>query len=126
MIYTGNLNDVNSDLTVDEIWYVVRSIKPFKQISGVISKHVPVLSPSLDLFLKKEKYRKKCMWNKKTFDTWFKPLFLKEIINNSEAMNLINELSTTDKRILLVCYCEREDMCHRSILKELINKKAVH
>ena len=41
MIYVGNLDEVedvlNGILCVDEIWYIVRSLKPYKQIPGVIS-----------------------------------------------------------------------------------------
>lgn len=127
MIYVGNLDEVedvlNGILCVDEIWYIVRSLKPYKQIPGVISKHVPELAPSLSLFLNKEKYRKQCLWNKKFFDEWFSSNYINEINQNKTALSLITQLKEMDKKgksILLVCYCKREDICHRSVLKKII------
>lgn len=126
MIITGNLEDVknvaNNVLNVDEIWYIVRSLKPMQLIDGVVSKHIPLLSPSIELFYQKEQLRKKYQWTKNVFDISFKPKFVSEIKTNNEAVSLIKYLATTEKRILLVCYCAREDMCHRSIIKEIANE----
>lgn len=126
MVLTGNLLDVervvNGEIKIDEIWYIVRSLKPMKSINGVVSKHISLLSPSTELFYQKEQFRKKCQWSKNVFDIYFKPKFIEEIKANNEAVSLIKHLATTEKRILLVCYCSREDMCHRSIIKELIDE----
>lgn len=131
MLFTGNLNDVEmlitnkkSNINIDEIWYIVRSLKPFKNIPGIISKHCPSLSPSKELFFWKESLRRNNKWNKQIFDEEFTPKFLKEM-ENTEAASSLKELKilSNKKNILLICYCSREDMCHRSLIKKIIENK---
>lgn len=102
----------------DEVWAIVRNMKnPSKHI-----KHVPDISPSLDLFFKAKKLMKENQWNKQTFDTIYVPQFLKEMHQQS-AINILNELYQIDKnngKICLVCFCTDETICHRSIVAGLL------
>lgn len=102
----------------DDVWAIVRSMKnPSKHI-----KHVPEISPSLNLFFKAKKLMKENQWNKQTFDTIYVPQFLKEM-HEEQAINILNKLYQIDKnggKICLVCFCPDETMCHRSIIAGLL------
>lgn len=66
------------------------------------------------------------MLKKKTIDfETYRLLFLEEIANNPEAIKRIRELREIgkDKLIFLVCYERDPKKCHRSIVKDIIEKK---
>ena len=54
----------------------------------------------------------------------YKELFIKEIRENPEALKRIEELREIGKErlLFLVCYEKDQSICHRSIVKEIINK----
>lgn len=122
MVNIGNLSDISNNY--NEIWFIVRRMKPFNpqdyNYQGCI-RHVSNLSPSDDLLNWALKMKKECRFSKMSFDNEYRPRFLKEIKENKDAQILLNYLRHTEKNILLVCYCQREEICHRSIVKELIN-----
>lgn len=118
MIYTGTPENISDKY--DEIWFVVRRLKPFQKTERCVYKHVPDLAPSDKLLNWALAHKRNCTFSKKLFDCEYTPRYIEEIYSNPNALNLINYLKTTDKCILLVCYCAREDICHRSILKKLI------
>jgi uncharacterized protein YeaO (DUF488 family) len=52
----------------------------------------------------------------------YREQFIKEIMNNPKSTELIHWLSKFEdknKNITLICFCENEKNCHRSIVKEL-------
>lgn len=118
MIYTGSFKDVSSNY--DEIWLIVRSLKFVPQVNTNVF-HVPQLSPSHSLFKSYLSWRNQGLWSKDTFEKYYKPRFLKEM-EGEDAQRvldlLINKAST--KNILLVCFCNDESMCHRSLVYSLV------
>lgn len=120
MIYIGTPEDITD--YYDEVWFVVRRLKPISSDCKVTIKHVPELSPSEDLLNWALAKKKKLAFNKEAFINEYKPRFIKEM-SNPVSYQLIKYLANADKKILLVCYCKREDICHRSILKELIQNE---
>ena len=52
------------------------------------------------------------------------PAFIRDIITNEDAKNRLNELWNLDrhnKTVLLVCTCQEEEMCHRSIIAGILH-----
>lgn len=118
MIYTGSFKDISSNY--DEIWLIVRSLKFVPQVNTNVF-HVPQLSPSPELFKSYLSWKNQGLWNKNTFENFYKPRFLKEMEGEDaqKVLNLlINKAST--KNILLVCFCNDESMCHRSLVYSLV------
>jgi len=56
----------------------------------------------------------------------FKKRYRKEMDGNADARHAVKLLSEVAKKtsIAIGCYCEDESLCHRSILKKLIEKEA--
>lgn len=112
----------------DDAWSIVRG----NAIAG--SKKVSVLSPSskdgtglFEDYLKlarhtgqvayKGKFYTK--WDEKAFTEMYVPRFLSEIASNPSAIKKLAELGKRDKageNIKLLCYCDDESLCHRSIV----------
>lgn len=110
MVTILRISDVNYN-DYDEVWAIVRSLK----YGNPRIRHVPELSPSWALFKTYMRLRDEGKWNEDTFRTVYVPQFLKEM-RGREQQKLMNELFNTKKRIALVCFCELEWLCHRSII----------
>lgn len=95
----------------DEVWAIVRSLK----YGSPKIRHVPELSPSWPLFKRYMKLKEEGQWNEETFQKLYVPQFLKEM-RGEKQQKLMNELFCTTKRICLVCFCDEEELCHRSIV----------
>ena len=119
MIKIGSFKDINN--TYDEVWIIVRSLKAGIPKTGNCY-HVPVLSPSWDLFKDYRDWANTGTWDKECFKKQYVPRFLKEM-KSAEAKQALNNLYFKDKagkNILLVCFCTDETMCHRSIIIGLL------
>lgn len=102
----------------DEVWAIVRSMKnPSKYI-----KHVPDISPSLNLFFKAKRLMKENKWNKQTFNEIYVPQFLQEMNTQLayDTLNKIYQIDKTNGKLCLVCFCPDETMCHRSIIAGIL------
>lgn len=95
----------------DEVWAIVRSLK----YANPNMRHVPDLSPSWGLFRRYLSLRDAGNWNDETFQDIYVPQFLKEM-HGKEQQDLLNDLYSTKKHICLVCFCQDEGLCHRSIV----------
>lgn len=122
MITLGSFKDISDEY--DEIWLIVRSLQNTPYIPNTAVYHVPALSPSPELFHDYLAWRDAGMWNKDMFEKRYKPRFLEEM-NNTIAKTALNTLKrrSKDKHILLACYCRDEEMCHRSLVYELVQQK---
>lgn len=119
MITIGSFKDMSEEY--DEIWIIVRLLKSTPYIPNTQVYHVPVLSPSPDLFNKYLVWRDNGEWNEDTFQNKYVPQFLCEM-HNDEVQQALRTLIEHGKqnKILLVCYCKDEAICHRSIIMGLI------
>lgn len=127
MIKLENVKKMNID-EYDEVWSIVRSDKNViprvkfseKYITTVNNIPTNYLSPSYSLFSWYCQEQKAGRWNKEKFFNEYVPKFIKELKNNySVTRLLLNELYKRDKegkRIALICFCENETTCHRSII----------
>jgi uncharacterized protein YeaO (DUF488 family) len=75
------------------------------------------LAPSRQLWYDYFKSNK-IEWNQ------YRERFIEEMMDNSKSTELIRWLSkfednNNDKNITLICFCDNEKNCHRSIVKEL-------
>lgn len=133
MIVIGNIKKLNTyDLdSIDEIWYIVRSIDRLPNCTGKIVLHVPELSPSSNLFYKYLNLKKNFDWNGCTFKDIYVPQFIEEMKLDT-AKTYLNKLfrRAQTSNILLLCFCDDETLCHRSIIlgleqgaNEHLNKK---
>lgn len=111
MITFTNIRNVSYE-AFDEVWAIVRSIKPNSNFI-----QVQALSPSYSLFQEYRRLSAMGSWNKLAFDKVYVPRFLREMCN-AEARRKLNELYVKDlqgKNICCFCFCEDEETCHRSI-----------
>lgn len=81
-----------------------------------------LLSPSKNLFYKYLDLKKAGNWNKKSFDEIYVPQFLRELKANKSATDKLNEIYSLSKTksIALCCFCDDEELCHRSIIAGLL------
>lgn len=117
MITIENIRNVRQG-QYDEVYAIVRF---FKGRSGWI-KHMPELSPSHQLWAKFHKLRLSGKWNADSFRHTYLPEFLSEM-KGQAARDKLNELVKLDragKSIALVCFCQDEALCHRSIIAGLL------
>lgn len=113
----------------DNIYLIVRSIASLERSKSSILKHaeqVADLSPSNGLFYKYLDWTKSGEWNQNKFDTKYKPAFLDELNNNPNAAAWLEKIAVDDKagkKIALLCFCSDENLCHRSIIGEILKSK---
>ena len=117
MIAVVNLKrvDVNA---YDEVWAIVRSARYVR--SGI--EHRPELSPSWELFGWYRQMVKDGRWCKALFDAEYAPRFKTEMKSQS-ARDALNELWLKERRgkkIAIGCFCDEYDMCHRSLIAEML------
>lgn len=117
MIIIGKDTELNEHI-YDENWLIVR--KPDKIPAFV--KHEPLLSPSPELFRKYREAYHAGLFSQEFFDQIYVPQFLKELSENTDALNVLKILveESRHKNIFLACYCEIESMCHRSIIAGIL------
>ena len=143
-IIIGNMKALN--LQYDELWFIMRSMDwfyrkkvgdRFKRYSDVEInqknyqllmqpnvKIIDELSPSKELFQFYMSCKNKGTWNGNTFIQKYVPRFIHEISSQQDSKDRLNELWYLDKQgktILLVCSCQEENMCHRSIIAGLLH-----
>ena len=118
MLYTGSISNMDAS-KYDEVWVCVRSLGNVKTGGNIY--HVPQLSPSKDLFYSYLSWKKHGVWNEQQFDTVYTPRFLKEMESSvaRDRLALLKEKCKT-KDILVVCFCDNERTCHRSLIRRLI------
>lgn len=108
----------------DELWIVTRSLDKYHgKIDGVKVKYKPELAPSLDLFHFYLTERAAGRWDEDTFNNKYKPVYLAELRNNKLARASIEELAATKKHIIIACFCANRNMCHRSLLENILKRK---
>ena len=121
-LYTGSFRDIKPE-EYDEVWICLRSLKSMPKNPLGNIKHVQVLSPSTGLWHDYLDWRNAGKWDHKTFRDLYSPRFLKEMLQ-PQAYGKLQELEmlTRTKAVLVVCYCADESLCHRSLLKKIINQ----
>jgi len=117
MIRLGRINDVGKR-PGEECWLIVRSLKQCP--TGAI--HVPVLSPSRELFYKYLNAKKAGQYNQNWFQENYVPRFLHEMWSSMESRKLLDQLyhESKNRDFLLACFCVDEATCHRSIVGGLL------
>lgn len=142
-IIIGNMKSLN--LQYDELWFIMRSMdwfyrkkigNRFPEYSGEINeknyrllmqpnvKIIDELSPSKELFQIFMSRKSRGTWNKTIFHNVYVPRFIHEMASQQDSKDRLNELYFLDKQgktILLVCSCQEEDMCHRSIIAGILH-----
>lgn len=100
----------------DEIWAIVRSLK----VKPAYVKQVVELSPETTLFYQYLDWKKKGIWGKHIFLTEYVPAFIEQLTRTKDLVQeKIKELiqkSKSGMHIHLVCFCDDESLCHRSII----------
>lgn len=116
MLHLGRISDISRDY--DENWLIVRSVKQVPRNAVQVS----ALSPSTSLFYKYLDAKKAGRFDGAWFQSVYVPTFLREVIANQDARNLLNQLYAESRRksILLACFCPNESLCHRSIVAGLL------
>lgn len=98
-----------------EVWYIVRS--PGKLVFDEKHKHVPELSPSSRLFSAYLNAKKMGLFDSEWFAEHYVPMFLTQMKSDIAREKLEELVRRSDSEdIALVCFCENESLCHRSIV----------
>ena len=121
MLMIGSFKNIKPD-DYDQIWICVRSLKQMPKNPKNNIFHVPLLSPSQNLFFKHLDWKKQGIWDKDKFDKEFAPQFLQEMLQ-PEPLAKLQELAELVKTqdILIVCYCGDESLCHRKLIRQIID-----
>lgn len=117
MIYLSNTRKFRKDC--DENWLIVRSRKSLEIKNSPLLKEtiwIPDLAPSQELFFEFKRVSSLGEFNQQWFNQVYVERFLNEMRNSQTNRLLLEWLAHTDKKIQLVCFCENETTCHRSIL----------
>lgn len=113
----------------DEIYIIARSIASLEKRENKLlnnAVHLPELSPSKSLFYKYLDWKRANEWNRETFIDKYRPAFLEEMQSNPSTKQLLNILYEKDKagkKIALLCFCEDENLCHRSIVGDMLRER---
>lgn len=145
MIIIGNMKSLN--LQYDELWFIMRSMDWFykkkvphptdrsqytyeinqKNYQLLMQSNVHIvdeLAPSKDLYTFYLLCKDRGTWNYGTFAKQYVPVFIHEMSSQVDSRDKLNELWSLDKQgktILLVCACQEEHICHRSIIAGLLH-----
>lgn len=145
-IIIGNMKSLN--LQYDELWFIMRSMDWFykKKTNSRFTKYkysnteinqknyallmqpnvkiIDELSPSRDLYTWYMLKRDRKEWDYQCFNDYYVPRFLKEMSSQQDSKDRLNQLWELDrqgKTILLICACQEENMCHRSIIAGILH-----
>lgn len=115
MLYVGQLKHFNPE-QFDRSYAIVRSAKYLPPNV----QQLACLSPSWDLFLKYREHVQEGTWGMQAFMLEYVPQFLSKLLQNSQAIHMLNQLAKAEDNIMLACYCAEEELCHRSIIAGLL------
>lgn len=119
-LYTGSFKMIKPE-DYDEIWLIVRGLKtmPKNPLGNIY--HVPLLAPSQTLWYHYLDLRNAKKWDHGAFMSDYAPKFLNEMLQ-PEAYAKLKELheKTRTQAILCACYCPDESLCHRSLVRMIL------
>lgn len=119
-LYTGSFRQIVPE-DYDQVWLIVRGLKamPSNPLGNIY--HVPLLSPSRQLWYRYLDLRKTGKWDRRAFMMDYAPRFLEEMLQPEPNAKLkeLHELVKT-QAILCACYCSDERLCHRSLVQAII------
>lgn len=125
MIKTVSIRNLKTD-DFDEVWIIVRSAKKLNAnlLANAKVKHVPVLSPSYNLFVSYLNWAKAGEWNKEKFRNEYARIFLREMRSHAAkaALKLLAAKAAW-KNIALVCFCPDKNTSHRTLVAEILERE---
>lgn len=125
MIYFDTIRNIDKYVGVcSECWIIVRSLKNPINVSGIKCQQVKELSPSWDLFTEYMRLKESEEWNLDSFNRIYRPRFMSEM-KVLMAQSYLKKLRDTKDNVLCVCFCQDEDCCHRSLIKEILKYNEV-
>ena len=118
MIKTMSIRNVTY-ADYDEVWAIVRSMKnPSPKMKQIAS-----LSPDWNLFKTYLNLKESGEWNTDSFQSIYRPQFMSQIAKNADSQKALETLKTLDaqgKNIALVCFCPDKNLCHRSLVAQIL------
>lgn len=125
MIYFDTIRNINKYIGLcSECWIIVRSLKNPINVSGIKSQQVKELSPSWDLFTEYRRLKESGDWDQDSFNRIYRPRFMSEM-KASIAQSYLKKLRDANNNVLCVCFCQDENYCHRSLIKEILKYNGV-
>lgn len=126
MIILGRVTDVKN-YKYDKCYIIVRSLRNKKVLNKPNTEWLPELAPLGNLFKWYLQAKNNGNWNKESFDKHYTEEFIKGL--NEESKRLMNEIldkSNQGQIVLLACFCEDEELCHRSIIGGILQGMGAH
>ena len=124
-LYLCSIRDLDMYEVLDDKFFISRFVKDHASLRKYGFVQVADLSPSKKLVQGYLNLKKEGKWNKETFETWYRPLFqkeIKEVLELRNALNQVYKLLKSGKDVVLACYCHDANMCHRLIIGEEFRK----
>lgn len=124
-LYLCSIRDLEMYDVLDDKFFISRFVKDHSTLRKYGFVQVAELAPSKGLVQGYLKLKQEGNWNKDTFETWYKPLFLLEVKEVKElrtALNQVYKLLKSGKDVVLACYCHDSRLCHRKIIGEEFSK----
>lgn len=124
MLYIGRVFNM-FDKHYDEIWICTRTLPNFLdekfRPNGLNIRAVPELAPSRNLFHWYLSKKDRGEWNHEVFEQQYTPVFMKEM-SEPTAKSYIKALKNISKTkdIFVCCFCKDESLCHRILIKRLV------
>lgn len=126
MIEIRNIENVKETDNFDFVFAIVRKIKDCPPWMIQLS----ALSPVEELLNHYIYLRDAEKWNEETFQKEYVPAFMKQILENvqniKEHLSKLRDWDKEGKNICLVCFCEDETICHRSIIAGILQGMGCH
>ena len=110
MIYICDIWSIDPEIEFDEKWAIARHMKLQSNNPGIVQHEE--LSPSEPLFARAKR-------GEIDFRKEYVPRFIEEIADHQESTKALDYLVQADKdgkNIALICSCDNENECHRSII----------
>lgn len=120
-LYTGSFRAIIAE-NYDQVWLCVRGLKamPKNPVKNIV--HVPLLSPSQGLWYHYLDLRNGGKWDERAFREDYAPKFLAEMLRPEPYAKLqALERATRTQSVLAVCYCTDESLCHRSLIRRIVD-----
>lgn len=137
-IYTSSISNMNkvlkSNPSIKEsnVYLITRSDKVAHSATLNGWNYCNELAPSWDLFKATKAIKAQGEWDKDKFKKFYVPKFI-EGLKARNAIATLNEIITkihNNEDVYLLCFCPNHDMCHRSIVSQILTmrtgEKVIH
>lgn len=112
-------------INASEVYLITLSEKLKNEFESRGANYIKSLGPSPRLWSAVQDMKNEGTWNVSRFNTYYRNEYLTSLMDRPSSLASVNLLASKYLRgenIYLVCFCQNPDICHRTILEELLIK----